>query len=878
MTRTADNTGSAWYHDEGSILGLARRVHAGIVVPTIPGYEDLTEIKRGGQGVVFSGVQRSTRQRVAIKVLLGGALASPTARARFEREAELAASLRHPAIVRVYDRGGTTDGLAYLVMEFVDGQPLDEVLRATPAPRGTSAADEVERCRRVEMYAGIVDAVAHAHQRGVIHRDLKPSNVRIDLAGKPRVLDFGLAKAHGQDVPDVSVAGQIFGSLPWASPEQTMGDPAAVDVRSDVYALGVMLYQMLTGRFPYPVEGDVVSTIRHIREHDPVPPRSIAPGLDEDLATMVLTCLAKEPDRRYQSAMDLAHDVRAWLRDEPIRARQDHTWYTLRKLLKRHRREAAAMVVVLAVLIGGAIWLSVLYARATESEQQARQSLGDARRELDEKSAAVGFLRDMLASPNPGVDGRNVRVVDLLRSARLRLDDTSLSPASRAILAAAMGDTYIALGQFDQAEPLMALARDLRREIHGPAHPEALRALARFGYLRCRQGKLDEGEAIAREASEAIANFPLADRVRVRANDILGLALHYRGKNAEAEVVFRASMQDQLDAQAADGPEYEDTVGNLAVCLRQMERVPEALSLYEQEIARIDARGRALTPGQFTMIGNYASALHSTGAYDTAERMYRRAIDGLSTLLGDEHDDTLSAISNLGTLLIQRGRFDEAETILRRGEEAARRTLGEENPTSLTFAHNLSKAMHEVGKFDEAERLMRRTLDLRIKVLTEEHPHTLVTMSNLAALCRDLGRADEAFDLDRRALATRRRVLGERNTGTLISYSAVGLRLVQTGDATTGEAHLHKAVETAVETLGPDAYFTGVFRGNLGKGLDLLGRPDDAERELLECYRVLAKTVGETDKRTRAAARTLETHYAAAGQRDQAEAWAARAK
>lgn len=878
MTGVASNTNSAWYHDEGAILGLARRVRAGIGVPTIPGYDDLSEVKRGGQGVVFSGVQRSTHQRVAVKVLLGGALASPVARARFEREAELAASLRHPNIVRVYDRGSTPEGLAYLVMEFIEGKPLDEALRESPTPLGTSAADNAARRAWIELFAGVCDAVAHAHQRGVIHRDLKPSNVRVDSAGKPRVLDFGLAKTSGRETPDVSTTGQILGSLPWASPEQAAGDLGAVDVRSDVYALGVMLYQMLTGRFPYDVHGDVASTIRNIREVEPASARTLAGGLDEDLSTIAGKCLAKEPERRYQSATDLVGDVRAWLAGEPIRARRDSAWYTLSKRAKRHRRAALAAGVALVAALGGSLWLSVLYSRATDAEQSARASLNDANRELGEKSAAVGFLRDMLASPNPALDGRQVKVVDVLRAAKMKLDDAELSPASKAILCAAIGDTYIALGQFDQAEPLMAMARDLRRDIHGADHPEAVHALGRFAYLRLRQGQLAEGEAIAREAHTRLAGMTLGQRVRTRINDVLGLALHYSGKNAEAEPIFRAAVDDQLAANMADTDEFEDSIGNLAVCLRQMERTDEALALYETEIARFDARGRPLSSGQYTQIGNYGSALHSKGDYDRAETMYTRAIAGLSEILGDEHDDTLSAISNLGTLMIQRGRFDEAETILRRGADASLRTLREENPTSMTFTHNLSKALHEVGKLAEAETLMKHTLDLRIKHLTIEHPHTLITQSNLATLYREMGRPDEAFALDTQALEIRRRVLGEKNTGTLISYSAVGLRLVQTGDTERGLSYVRTAAETATTALGKDAYFTGIFRGNLGKALDLAGKPAEAEPELLESHRVLAATLSPTDKRVRAAAATLAEHYKRQGRTAEAEAWSARVK
>lgn len=862
MTSQTGQSGSAWFHDEGSLLGLARRVRAGTRVPVIPGYDELTEIKRGGQGVVYQGVQRSTRQRVAVKVLLGGALAGGAQLRRFEREGELAASLRHPSVVRVFDSGVTGEGLAFMVMEYVEGRPLDEVLREIPAPRGNSRQDQAERCRRMELFAQICDAVAHAHQRGVIHRDLKPSNVRIDTDGRARVLDFGLAKSAGKETLEVSASGQFLGSLPWASPEQATGDPAAVDTRSDVYSLGVMLHQMLTGEFPYEVGGSLTATLDNIRRAEPRPVRARAPGADEDLQTIALKCLSKEPERRYQSAAELAADVHAWLAGEPIRARRDSAWYTLRKTARRHRAAAISSGIALAATLGVAGWLTVLYNRAADAESKATASLGVAERELGEKSAAVEFLRNMLAAPNPAQDGRQVKVVDVLTSARKKLDDAALSPASKAILCAAIGDTYIALGQYDLAEPLMQMARDLRVQIHGPTHVESVFALVRLSYLRSRQGKLDEAIALAQEAVRAgESSLTPTERARIRAQEALGLALHYNGKLKEAETAFRAAIEDQRALDKDDSTEFAEAVSNLAVNLRQQERTDEALALYEAEIARLTARPGKPTSMRFILTGNYASALHGKGDYERAEKRYREAIAGLTEILGEDHDDTLSAVSNLSTLLIQRNRFDEAEAILRKGAAACERTLGPDNPTTLTFWHNLSKALHEVGKFDEAELLMRKTLDQRIRILTEEHPHTLITMSNLAALYRAMGRDADAFGLDSRALEIRRRVLGETNSGTLISYSNVGLYLAQHGEVERGLEHIRKAVDGAVATIGAEHFWTGGFRGNLAKALDLAGKTEDAEREFLESHRVLTASLGEGDKRVKTSARAIAEFY-----------------
>ena len=343
----------------------------------IPGYRILGEVHRGGQGVVYEALQETTRRKVAIKVLLGGALSGPQERARFEREARLLGSLRHPGLVAVHDTG-TTRGAPFLVMDYVPGQPLDVHV----AGRRLSVRETLE------LFLAICEAVEAAHVRGIVHRDVKPSNVRVDAAGRPHVLDFGLAKP----APGVSsatgamtVTGQFVGSLPWASPEQTMDDPDAIDLRTDVYSLGVVLYQMLTGRFPYEVVGNLIDVIASVRHARPQPPRALRPEVGDEVETIVLKCLAKDPARRYQSAGELARDVRAWLEGAPIAAKRESSLYVLRKLVARHR------VVVGAA---GLLALSVAAGRVATSLRR-----GGVARERDRAAAA----RDQVAAERAGL-------------------------------------------------------------------------------------------------------------------------------------------------------------------------------------------------------------------------------------------------------------------------------------------------------------------------------------------------------------------------------------------------------------------------------------------------------------------------------------------
>ncbi len=296
------------------------------IVATIPGYHIRREIHRGGQGVVFEATSDRTERRVAIKVLRDGPLATDSERARFDREVRILGQLRHPNIVTVHDRG-TAGGQQYFVMDYVDGHSLDVWLQG----RRWSARQVVE------LFVLICGAVQSAHVRGIQHRDLKPGNIRVSAEGDPHVLDFGLARDVAPTADTVTEAGQFVGSLPWASPEQVLGDRDRCDLRTDVYSLGIMLYQALCGTFPYEVVGNVADVVERIRHTVPVRPRRLRGDLDLDLETIVLVSLQKDPARRYQTAGELAAELRRYLAGEAIVARRDSFWYLLRKGAQRHR-------------------------------------------------------------------------------------------------------------------------------------------------------------------------------------------------------------------------------------------------------------------------------------------------------------------------------------------------------------------------------------------------------------------------------------------------------------------------------------------------------------------------------------------------------------
>lgn len=387
------------------------------LVVSIPGYEIRSEIRRGGQGVIYRAVQKATRREVALKTLLAGRWASERQRLRFEREIELVASLRHPRIVTLYDSGPTSDGGHYFAMEFIDGVPLDQFLKktnASPSNHSTgkgpsdhpATLDRHTIDNRLRLFSKICEAVQYAHQRGVIHRDLKPANILVDADGEPHILDFGVARstitASDRSSYATTRAGEFMGTFAYAAPEQVSGDPEQVDTRTDVYALGVILYEMVTGIPPYDSEGSLSDVVHNITEIDPPPPSERQADINDELDTIVLKALAKEKDRRYPSAESLKRDVERYLAGEPIDAKRDSTWYVLRKLARRHR--AAVAVAASFVIVVGLFGLSMLLlANLARSERdRANDIAGSLRRTVNalqiERARAMSAIGDTGAS------------------------------------------------------------------------------------------------------------------------------------------------------------------------------------------------------------------------------------------------------------------------------------------------------------------------------------------------------------------------------------------------------------------------------------------------------------------------------------------------
>ena len=344
--------------------------------PEYEGYQIIEELPRGGQAFVYKAIHKATKAKVALKVLAPGSLASAKARRRFEREVDLISGLKHPYIVSVRDSGISKDQY-YFAMEYLQGLPLDEYVSL----KGLSLRETLT------LFVKICDATTHAHQHGVIHRDLKPSNILIDERGDPHILDFGLAKTAASlsdTISVVSMTGEIQGTLAYMSPEQASGQTDLIDTRTDVYSLGVILYQLLTGKFPYDVSGTTAQILRNIESTEPIHPRNIISKFNSEVEAIILKCLDKNPSLRYHSAADLQDDVQHWLNGEPLVAKSHSSIYVMCKLASRHKYTATVMALLMIILLSFFCISFYFYSQAQAAQNDTERTLTDMRKLNDE--------------------------------------------------------------------------------------------------------------------------------------------------------------------------------------------------------------------------------------------------------------------------------------------------------------------------------------------------------------------------------------------------------------------------------------------------------------------------------------------------------------
>lgn len=702
------------------------------------GYRLEREIGRGGMGVVYEARQAVPSRRVAIKVL--GTVTSPESESRFRREVELLGRLDHEAIARIYE-AGIEDQRPFLVMELVDGVALDAHVR-TMHP---------DREALLRLFVEICEGVAHAHARGIIHRDLKPGNIMVTRPARAKLLDFGIARSMTEDASEHALrtrTGMVLGTLPYMSPEQALGDAPTVDVRTDVHALGVILFELLEGHRPIPIEGlPLPEALERIRHQAPPPLSQVGPKGRRDLDVIIATAMAKEPARRYQTVSELAADVTRLLHDQPILARPPSAGYLLSRFVRRNRiavaSAAAALALVMTVTVA-AFWL-VLGSR--DEERQAKDAAirlashnerlaleADAARNralLDAEKARVTlrFLLDLFEDSDPlaltgqgftarsGADG-SLTARDLLdRGAERLREGLREQPATRAYLLDAIGRVYVALGYAEQGEPLLREALEIRRGL-APRDEGALAAsMFHMGILSAARGEACADRLIAVLALQERIHGPQSEEVMTT---LAHLAVHLamEDRDEESDEIFPRALEAAVRLRGESSRQATLVRLFWAECLIARDRQVEGLALARTAAASIDEL--AGNEDFSRLLSDYVGArlARKLGQTSLAATLYERALEGCERVLGESHFLLAACLSDYGIYLKDQSAFERAVPVLERSIRIWRDRYGKDSHRLVSPLTTLARTMRSLDRSDETMRHVREIIRI-----AERNPH-----------------------------------------------------------------------------------------------------------------------------------------------------------
>ena len=717
---------------------------AGMGPPTRIGrYHIKREIASGGMGTVYEATQENPRRVVALKVMKHG-VASRSALRRFEYEAQLLGRLRHPGIAQVYDAGTHRDErgtLPYFAMEYIpNARPITNYARDKKL--GTR--------ERMKLFAQVCDAVHHGHQKGIIHRDLKPSNILVDSGGQVKVIDFGVARSTDSDLAVTTLqtdVGQLIGTLQYMSPEQCEADPHDIDIRSDVYALGVVFYELLAGRPPYDIRSKAIhEATRAIRESQPTRLSTLDRTLRGDVETIALKALEKERDRRYQSATDFGQDIERYLNNEAITARRPSLTYQLRVFARRNRAACLAVTAIMVVLFSATVVSSVLYLRADRERQRAVAAEQSAVKAAEKADSVSAFLQNMLSTANPYESGdRSLLVVDMLdRASEMAAEQLSGQPEVEASIRRTIGETYRRLALHEEGE------RELRRSIElavtslGEDQAFVADTLNDLFWLLEKDGNYPGAEKVCQRALAIRRRLYGEDHPAVAESlDALGDLYRYMGNLEKAEATL-------LGAQAIyaklPGPTPHNFLNDFALVLRDQARFTEAEPLFIEAIEISQLESGEDHPQTHLYWANLAEMFTWDSRFADAEEILKRTSSAWEASLGSTHPFTLMALHHLAENQVRLGHLEEAERAAGAAVEGYRSTLEEEN---VEFAHALTilgTVQIRLRKYSDAERTLREALAIRQRIAPESW-RTSETKSLLGEAIASDGRFAEAEPL-----------------------------------------------------------------------------------------------------------------------------------
>jgi tetratricopeptide (TPR) repeat protein len=811
----------------------------GLLAPgTLVGrYRIESTLGQGGMGAVYRAEQlEPVRRTVALKLLRGQRF-DARQRAFFEVERQTLAQMQHPAIAQIFDAGTTADGVPYFAMECIQGERITDACEHMAL--GLDA--------RLELLAQVCDGVQHAHQKGIIHRDLKPANIlvtQIDGRPRPRIIDFGIATATTRAGATQEASLERAGTPDYMSPEQHHGDLHAIDTRSDVYSLGVVLFELLTGERP----GLATVTGREARTSATTvrPPsavlraggggalaarlRSRGSRLHE-LDRVVLKAIDPDRARRYDSAGEFGDELRRFLAHAPLRAIAPTRRYLLGKFVRRHRLGLAAAGAVLVALIAGLLVSLYGLDQAQEQRRLAEERGRELEqvvafqqatlRDIDIQAMGLGVIAEQRAQLGRHADHRQLTAgfeaaaaalsaTDLARTVLDRFvlsraeaaieRDFGAEPALAAGLRHSIGEVFYAIGQYERAEQAFAAALAARPATAGGARRDRIDSLSNLALALERQGRHAEARQPAQEGWElAAAQLDLDDPIRTQAGLTLAQVQTAQGEFAAARDLQRALI-DRLATRiaATTDPAIADDLAEPLATARN----------------------------------NLGITLARLGDFPGARIEFESLLELRQRQLGPEHPDTISTLSNLGAVLGTLGDHEAALATSREAYRLRRETSGDEHPATLNELNNIGSSLVQLGRNEEAHQALVEVVAIRGRVLGPEHPQTLRSQQNLSSVLERLGRSDEALAQARTVLEARGRTLGPDHADTLRSQEALASLYLRAGLADRAEREARAVLAARQRVLGPAHPETGLAQLLLADILAESGRPGDGRDQL----------------------------------------------